>query len=573
MLKSILSCILIFSLIACGGKKDLAAGKKEIELPEKQRVAFGRKYIEASKEKILGNYDKAEDLYKKAISINPRSAAAHYELGQVYGLQKKTELAFKEFQQANKLEPQNYWYKISYATFLQSEGRIQESIEVFKELVEENPSQVELKYELSKLLFNEGKYKESISYLDQIEQEMGLSQEISYLKQRIYLSENDVDAASNEIRRLINSFPEDLRHYKVLADIYHNNGKKKKALEVYQEMARIDSSNYIVQFSLAQYYRSEKDRPNYVKAIQKAFAHPEMNIDEKVKYFLNFYQMDSKNKSMIAEGMLLCEKIVEAHPDNAKAHALYADFLYFNNERQKAIASYKKTIAIDSSRFPVWNQMLIIMSEVNDQKGLLNYSKRATALFPNQPTLFLIYGLALSRNKEYHESIKALNYGKDLVIDNQSLKSQIYSSIGDAYHELEDHQASDANYKKALELDPNNIYVLNNYSYYLSLRKENLEEAKKMSLKSNELAPNQSSFQDTYAWILYQLGEFDLANEWIDKALSNDASSGVLLDHKGDILFKMGKKEEAVKFWQRAKISGLDSETLDKKIEEKKLYE
>jgi len=172
----------IFSLIllACGSSKKQViksiSQKKEtsIKLDEKDEVLFGRLYIDASKEKILGNYDKAAELFSRALKVNPNSAAAHYELGLIYGMQSMEEEAFLEFEKARQLEPDNYWYKISYATFLQSEGRIEESIKLFKELVEENPNQVELKYELSKLLFNLEKYDESIAYLNQIEKEMDL---------------------------------------------------------------------------------------------------------------------------------------------------------------------------------------------------------------------------------------------------------------------------------------------------------------------------------------------------------------------------------------------------------------
>jgi len=571
----------IFSsiLLACGSSKrqvikSISQKKKtSIKLDEKDEVLFGRLYIDASKEKILGNYDKAAELFSRALKVNPNSAAAHYELGLIYGMQSMEEEAFLEFEKARQLEPDNYWYKISYATFLQSEGRIEESIKLFKELVEENPNQVELKYELSKLLFNLEKYDESIAYLNQIEKEMGVSEEFSFLKQRIYLSQNKVEKAAEEIEKLIESFPDELRYYGVLADIYLSNNQKEKALEVYQKMEAIEPENYLVQFSLAEYHRKEGNQEEYLEYILKAFSNPDMDIDDKVKYFLNFYQIGNDNRAKKEEGLLLCKKIVEAHPENAKSHALYADFLYFNNSDEQAKKEYQKTISLDSSRFPVWNQLLVILSETNDLDGLLNYGERAANLFPNQPSVHFMYGLGLSESKNYRKAIQVLNYAKDLVIDNQSLKSQILSSIADAYHELEEHEKSDQYYEKALQLDPNNVYVLNNYSYYLSLRKEKLNRAKEMSLKSNELAPNQSSFQDTYAWILYQLGEFEKANKWIDKALSIDSSSPVLLEHKGDILYKLGDKEKAVEFWEKAKNAGGDSEELLRKIADQKLYE
>ncbi|MEQ8623782.1 MAG: tetratricopeptide repeat protein [Vicingaceae bacterium] len=558
---------------SCSSTKETTAPVTERkELNEKDKVAFGRTYIDGTKEKILGNYEKSAIYFKKALSIDPYSAAANYELGIVYSSLGEKELAYLQFEMAKEIDPENYWYKISYATALESQGKIDQSIEVFKELVEENPTQLELKYELSKLLLGVGKNKEGIKYLNQIEKDIGVSEEISFLKQRIYLSENNVDAAAEEIKQLIESNPTEIRYYGILADIYLSNDKNEKAIEVYKKMQELDPENYLVQFSLAEYYRSSGEQEKYWESIQKAFANPNMSIDDKVKYLLTFYQIGTNEKAKKEEAIQLCEQIVEAHPKNAKSYALYADFLYFDSQDSAAKEAYQKTIELDSSRFPVWNQLLVILSETNDIDGLLNYGQRAVNLFPNQPSVYLMYGLGLAQEKKYEKAINYYKLGADLTIDNRALKSQFYSSIGDAYHELNKPSESDKFFDKALDLDPNNVFVLNNYSYYLSLRKENLEKAKKMSAKSNNLAPNQASFQDTYAWILYQLEDYEAANEWIDKAIKSDGNiSGVLLEHKGDILLKLNQREEAIEFWKKAIDAGGASEKeLKIKIEENK---
>jgi len=570
MSKILLYGFALLLFIACSPTKETTTLLKERkELNEKDKVAFGRTYIDGSKEKILGNFEKSAEYFKKALTIDPYSAAANYELGLVYNNIGKKDLAYIQFKMANDLSPENYWFKLSYATALEAQGEIDQSIKVFKELVEESPSQLELKYELSKLLLGKGKKKEGIEYLNQIEKEIGVTEEISFLKQRIYLSENNVDGAANEIQKLIDTYPTELKYYGILADIYLSNDKNKEAIKIYQQMENLDPDNYLVQFSLAEYYRSNQEHEEYWSSIKKAFANPDMGIDDKVKYLLTFYQIDSKDEANKAEAIELCRQIIDAHPKNAKSYALYADFLYFDNQDSAAKEAYKKTIELDSSRFPVWNQLLVIFSETNELQGLLSYGERAVNLFPNQPSVYLMYGLGLAENKNHEKAIEYFKLGSDLAIDNKALKSQFYSSIGDAYHELNQSGESDTYFDKALELDPNNVFVLNNYSYYLSLRKEKLEKAKTMSAKSNNLAPNQASFQDTYAWILYQLEEYEAANEWIDKAMQSESNvSVVLLEHKGDILLKLNKQEEAIEYWKRALEKGGASKELKNKIEE-----
>lgn len=568
--------IAIFSLLlSCKGGDEISRSKAEkAELSQKVKVNFGRLYIDATKEKILGNFEKAIALYQEAIKIDPSSAAAHFELGLAYNATGNNQEAFVEFEIANQLEPGNYWYKLSYATFLENQGEVDKAIVQFKELIEENPTQVELKYELAKLLLNQGRAVEGIEYLNLIQENIGVEEEISFLKQRIYLSLNDVDKAAAEIEVLIDKFPRNSDYYAILANIYISNEREDDAVAVLERMKAAGIADSQLYFTLAKLAKGKGDHASYMENIRLVFRSEDIDIDEKVKFLLSNYQVAENQKEELNEAIELAQLASEAHPEDAKAFALLADFLYFADRNDEAIHAYRKTISIDSSRFPVWNQMLIILSENQQSEMLLNYAERSIQLFPNQPSLYFIYGLGLYEAKRYEDAVEYLELGKDLVIDNQALKSQFYSSLGDIYHELKNHEVSDQNYEMALKLDPNNIYVLNNYSYYLSLRKENLEKAKEMSLKSNRISPGQASFQDTYAWILYQLQDYDTALEWINKAIDSDRNvSATLFEHKGDILYKLDKKKEALEYWKKAKAAGGASEKIEQKIQDEKLYE
>ena len=114
--------------------------------------------------------------------------------------------------------------------------------------------------------------------------------------------------------------------------------------------------------------------------------------------------------------------------------------------------------------------------------------------------------------------------------------------------------------------------MLNNYAYYLSVRKENLEKAKEMSFKCNKLEQNNGTYQDTYAWILYELKDYENAKQWMLKSLKNGSDiSAVVVEHYGDILYKLGDIEEAIIQWKKAKNLGGVSKNLNKKINEGKL--
>jgi len=116
--------------------------------------------------------------------------------------------------------------------------------------------------------------------------------------------------------------------------------------------------------------------------------------------------------------------------------------------------------------------------------------------------------------------------------------------------------------------------VMNNWAYYLSLRNENLDKAEKMGRKANQLVKDNSSYEDTYAWVLYKQKQYEEAKKWIEKALEHGGEkNGVILEHYGDLFFQLGQTEKAFEYWKKAKAAGKHSDLLDKKIADKKMYE
>ena len=95
-----------------------------------------------------------------------------------------------------------------------------------------------------------------------------------------------------------------------------------------------------------------------------------------------------------------------------------------------------------------------------------------------------------------------------------------------------------------------------------------------MSYKCNLLEPNNGTYEDTYAWILYCLGDFEEARKWIEKSLDNNGNeSSVIVEHYGDILYELKFTELALEQWNRAFILDSSSESLKMKISKMKIDE
>lgn len=574
--------ILIAFLVGCSSTKETkkiektpkALNKELADLPEREQIKFKFLFHNAAKERILGNYQLAANLFVQCTEIAPKESAPYYELAHLFENSQDKKLALKYSEKAIKYDPENYWYRVLYAHSLQNTGNSSEAIKQYHILIEKNGGNVDLYFDLAGMQLYSGKYKEALESFNEIEKTVGIKEEISVQKEKIYVKLGDIDKAANEIQQLINEYPDDLRYQVLLADLYLANELQEQAFKVYQEILEKDPQNPYANLSLYDYYKSKDEDAKASESIKRAFASEDLDIDTKMKILLSYYS--TTDSALKKEALELNKILIKTHPKEAKAYTIYADFLYQDKKLEGAKENYLKAIEFDSSKLPIWNQLVFIESELQDNEALLRDSKRAIDLFPNQPLFYFFYGATNLQKKEFKEAVEYLAIGKDYVIENPPLLAQFYANLGDGYNGLKEYEKSDAAYEEALKVEPKNIYVLNNYSYYLSLREDSLDRAEELSALCNEIEPDQANYQDTYAWILYKQKKYIQAKDWLEKALTNGGeTNSVILEHLGDAYSQLHNMVKALEYWNKAKElnDGQTTEFLDKKIADKKLYE
>lgn len=547
---------------------------KTTSLSDKELVQLKFLFFEANKDRILGNFELAETHYSQALKIDPNNAASMYELSGIYAYQGNKSRALFFSKKASEIDPKNVWYQLQYATCLKDSKQGAGVTHVYERLVKDNPGNYDFYYELANSFLAINKSSEAIKVYDKIENNIGVTEESSMQKLKIYKNTNNIDKAVEEAKKLIKAFPKEGKYYGILGELYQDKGLFDKALQAYNDLLVIDPTNAYVHLSLADLYRNQKQNEKAFQEIKIAFQSKELDIDTKVKILLSYYSITETFSELKADADELCKIIVAVHPDEAKAFSIYGDFLFRDKKYEAARKEYRMSISLDKEKYALWNQLLVIESELNDYVSMQKESKDAMELFPNQAAPYFFSGIANVQLKNYQTAVDDLTEGKEFVFDNNLLLSQFYATIGDAQNQLKNNNESDAAYDKSLELDPTNVYVLNNYAYYLSLRNKNLEKAESMSKKSNELEPNNNSYQDTYGWVLYQLKKYDDAKVWVGKAIENGGkANGTLLEHYGDILFQLGDKNAAINYWIEAKKYSGHSDAIEKKIADKKLYE
>jgi tetratricopeptide (TPR) repeat protein len=567
----ILSCFSVSGFTIQKEKKQKKAKQTEDQQKPAPNISF---LIDAKKYEITGDTEKAEETYRQFIDRYPQIATSYFELSRILASKKQFDDAIKNSKTAVSLDPENIWYQLYLAELEQLTGNLKEAINLYEKISKKDPENLDYYYQLAALYLNSERYLEAINIYDKIEDKLGVTEEISLQKERIFLGLKEYDRAEEELQALVTTYPDDPKYLSILAEFYMSNSKPAQALELYKKIAVIDPDNPYIHMSMADYYRKTGDKEKAFEELKLGFANPELGVDAKVNILLSFYSINELYTDLKDEAFTLAKILVETHPDDAKAHSVYADLLLQDKKITEARDEFIKVIKLDSSRYLIWEEIMQLDLQLEKYDHLRDFGKTVMELFPEQPVPYLLSGIANSQLKNYDEAIKEMNTGVKLVINNDLLLSQFYMYLGDTYHAIKNTEESDKAYEKSLAIDDSNAYVLNNYSYYLSLRGTNLDKAEKMARKAVTIEPDNPSFQDTYGWVLYKLGRFEEARTWVLKAVEGkEAPSGEVLEHYGDILFRLGDINQATEYWIKAKTKGPGSANLDKKIAEKKLYE
>ena len=550
--------------------------KKQIEKEKikKDDFLFNNHLFTALKAKTLEDYEQALKYFQKCIKLNDKIPTPYYESAQINKDLGNYNLAIEQIRKAVNLEKENRWYILAYGEILFSNQDFKNAAFQYKKLLELEPGNEELYFMLSDTYIYDNDFKKAIAVYDDLEKHKGIDKMISMQKQKLYMQLHKKKEAIRELIALLAAYPQDIEAMEILSELYLLNDEKDKAFEIFKQIAILAPENGRIHLTLADYYRENGENDKSFFELKLAFQSSKLDIDTKIRILISYFQLININQQMSNQAYELSEILITTHKGDPKAHAVYADILYTDKHFQEAKEQYFIVLEQDKTKSEVWSQVLFIQAEQNDFKGMLNTSDEALTYFPTNPLFYYFNGVSNKWFKQYNEAILSLEMGVEFVLENEMLLLEFYSSLADSYHAIKQHDLSDSLYEQALEIDPENVMVLNNYAYYLSLRKINLAKAKQMSLKCNTIEKDNGTYQDTYAWVLYQLTEYVEAKEWMQKSLANgSATSAVVVEHYGDILYKLGNIEGAILEWKKAKNLGEASKFLDKKLEDGKLYE
>ncbi len=555
------------------GKGDKKS-KKNTESSTPRPTSNTSLLIEAKKQQLTGNPDRAEAVYRECIKQFPEDPVPYYELSAIRAESKDMAEAIKLARKAMELDPDNEWYMMFLAQLDQLNGDYKEAISLFQKIIAKEPGDIDNYYQLASLYIGLNRYKDAVQVYDLIENQIGISEAVSLQKEKLYLLLNDVPHAQKELEKLVDAYPEDPRYISMLAEFYISNKEPEKAFEMYNRIEKVDPDNPYIHLSLADFYRKSGDKEKAYDELKLGFANPNLDIDTKVSILLSFYTINELYSELKDKALELARILIQVHPKEAKSHSIYGDLLLQDKQIPEAREEFLQAVALDSNNYPLWEETMRLDLQLEKYGHLDTLSQRAIELFPEQPVPYLFAGLSRFQQKDYNQTKRYFETGAKLVVNNDELLSTFYMYLGDTYHSLNDPEKSDSAYERSLAIKADNAYVLNNYAYYLALRGKDLEKAEKMAYKAVSLDPENSSFQDTYGWVLYKLGKYAEAEPWIKKALNDkEGVSAEVLEHYGDVMYRLGNITKAEEYWMKAKEKGPGSDMLNKKISDKKLYD
>ena len=524
------------------------------------------------------NYPVAIWNFEQALRFCDDDDASMYELSALYQQAGRNSEALSMIQQAADLQPDNKWYQIRLAQLHLQNSDYQTFIKIYDKLMEDDPDNLEYVETYIDVLLRVGNFDKVLEKLDYLEQQVGRNEYIYLQKIQIYDEQGKTDKAIEEMEKLVEFMPDNTRYRALLAEAYRKTKRDKDAYQQYMKIKELDPEDKYVDVSLMDYYQSVGDRDKAFEELVAAVNNVNLDYDTKAQLYNYVLQNNSfyfkSDSELDAKMTTIGNAFIEKHPD--KPLGYYTIGSTYQSKGQYATAKdyYVMSLARDANDNRVYLNLLNCCDILKQYEDQVYYSNKALELYPTIPIFYYYNGLGYYNIKDYENCVRSFEKARKFVTDNKMLVF-FDAFIGDSYINLKNNTKAFEAYDRVLRISPDEVSVLNNYAYYLSLDNQDLERALEMSAKTIKAEPKNATYLDTYAWVLYKLGRYQEAKKYMDKVFKYDKHpNGTNYEHLGDILYQLGDKKNAVKNWKKAQKAGDEvSEFLEQKIKDEKLYE
>lgn len=560
----------LIGVMMATGLHGMAQSADSLSCSQRYNVLF----LDAMLQRQKGNDDAAFDLLQRCVAIRPDASEAYFFLAQYYVKMKDQQHALEYFQKAAALNAENVIYTETLAQLYISQNLYAEATEVVAGLYEKHKDRDDLLELLYRLYYQQQDYDNAIRMLERMEAIDGKSERLSYAKSELYTLKNDRPAAMAEIKALADQYPNDLNYRDLYGDMLLMNEREPEALEVFASVLKEEPDNVHAIMSMRAYHKGKNDSIAADSLTRRLLFGKNVPTEQRI-HVLRQEIADNQNRGGDSTQILnLFRKMLASQPVDVEVASLCVAYMDLKKMPRDSMAVVlEKILQTAPDHAPARLQLVGYAWEDEDMDRVIALCRDARQYNADEMAFYYYQGMAYYRKKDNDRALDAFRNGISVINDNSdpAIVSDFYAVLGDLLHQKGLAKEAFAAYDSCLQKKEDNIGCLNNYAYYLSELGQQLDKAERMSYKTIKAEPDNATYLDTYAWILFKQQRYSEARIYIDKAVQNDEDhSSVLIEHAGDIYAMGGDMDTALKRWREAYEKDPNNKLLAKKINQRK---
>lgn len=535
-------------------------------------------YFEAVKQQVAGNYDAAYDLLSHCLEINPNAAEAYFMMSSYSGVLNGDTAALEDVKKAAELDPENNAYLERLGTGYIRIGNIDEAIKAYEKLAHNSPERSDVLDILNQLYIGKKDYDNVIKTIERIEALEGSSEQTALSKMQVYSLQGKKEEEFNELKSMSEKYPNDMNYRVMMGNWLLQNGKPDDAYRQYMDVLGQEPENPMARMSMIDYYKTVGDKAKADSIQETMLVNPKTPVSTKMILMRQVVADNEKNGGDSTQVLSLFKRILKQPQETSDMAELYAAYMTLKKMPQDSITKVLETVlAISPDNAAARLQLIQTMWNEKDFDKVIELSRQALDYNPDEMAFYYFLGLAYVQKDDDDNALDVFRKGVSQIDDesNPDIVSDFYAIMGDILYSKGQELEAYAAYDSCLQWKDDNFGCLNNYAYYLSETGKNLDKAEQMSYRTVQAEPDNSTYLDTYAWILFKQKKYKDAQPYIDMAIKNDTtSSAVLLEHAGDIHIMNGETDKALEYWREAlENSDGENKVLIRKIKLKKYVE
>lgn len=531
-------------------------------------------YFEAVNQQNQEHYDAAFDLYTHCLDINPYAAEVYYALSGYYAELGNDSMSMVTVSKAADLDEENDTYLERLAINYINTGKFDKATDCYERLVARNKNRSDAFGILLQLYNQQKDYDKMIWTLNRMEQSEGASEQITLSKMRVYAMTGNKDKELEELQQLAGKHPNDMNYRVMMGNWLLQNDRTDEALEEYEYVLGIEPENQAAQMSMLDYYHAVGS-DSLANALQEQLlVNPKTPLQTKISLMRQVVQENEQNGGDSTEVISVFRRILQEPQADSDMLELYAAYMNLKEMPQDSINQvWRQALQITPDNAGVRLQLAQALWSAQQFDDVAALCEEGTEYNPDEIGFYYFLGLSYLQKDDDDATLGAMQRGVSQIDEesNPDIASDFYAIMGDILHKKGRDQEAFAAYDSCLLHKPDNYGCLNNYAYYLSLNRTDLQKAEQMSYRTIKAEPTNATFLDTYAWILFQQERYAEAAIYMEQTLQNDSTpSADVLEHAGDIFAKNEQMDRAVDFWQQAVDAGAESKVLIRKIKLRK---